>query len=302
MSSENPFIHTELLRPDITDKVAAAYAHNLITGFAPNSNFTGTVATGGLADKIRLDTEAVASNNSNLASIERISDPETRDAFESSFTTAEQLFDRIGLRAPTAEECSEAGINLKTLADSFERMQFEGFEPAIVLAPILDLESWQKLYQNLTDYKQVKSGKSIEGSGLRANSSIQRHWTDLAEISSSIPTVTLLDTKNPTTWSLQLIPASLTSITHMVHYNPTEGMYPTICEYLALQASLLQAHRMPIDSGIDSAWLNGVTRYDVDRKWVPYGRWIEGDHAHVEIGGVTLESNVCLNERTPVRN
>ena len=269
----NPFINKNVFNPNLAAEVAAAYERNRQAELTPGDP-AGNIGVQSLADIVRGDTaEAKEIGSAGLADFDQISNPDTREAFEVSFTVTEQLFGRIDIAVPTPEDCGKAGSNLGALGAAYERMQREDLEPQIVLAPGLDLDSWKRLYQNLTDDLVTNKDPTIleNDSLVVIDPNVLRHWKELMALPDGVPCIRTAGEE--LTWSLRLIPGTSEA--------PCRGYYsettnPVVAEYLSLQAARLQAGQEPLDN-LAPNWLDGSYSADNDSNVrAPTGYWARG--------------------------
>lgn len=69
--------------------------------------------------------EAREKGKAGFSKLEIITDPETKQAFETAFTLSERLVGYIGLSAPTPEQMVSVGVNLQYLAEQFVLIEQE---------------------------------------------------------------------------------------------------------------------------------------------------------------------------------
>ena len=296
----NPFLDPESFNPQLVDRVNAAYERNLRGGLAVDGAFAGEVSVQSLADMVKTDTADARSNGSaGLTGFDQLQNPDTRQAFETSFTATEQLFSRINLTTPTAEQCIDAGVDLEVLGAAYERMQAEGLEPAVVLAPSLDVTSWYILYKNLKEDQVINFNfRRLKHNGLYVNTQVVMQWDYLAILPSDVPAI--FSPGNALRWSLRLIPGTPAPTQTFVSHSYNYAIHPTINEYLSLQATRLQA-RQELPDEKTTTWLNGECddEYDVDAyTWAPFGRWTN-EGVCISLNGIHKRSTT-IGVRPPV--
>ena len=271
----NPFLNPESFNPQLVNKVSAAYERNLGLNGSGNGAFAGEVGVQSLADTVKASTaEARANGSAGLVGFDQLTNPDTRQAFETSFTATEQLFDRINLTTPTAEQCIDAGVDLIALATAYERMKTEGLQPELVLSPKLDRGAWHALYQ------QLEGVLLLINNNILASNDINNRWNTLATLPDDVPTIVTssssVDIDKSPPWSLRLVPGTSAPATTRVKHSYNQAVHPTFSEYLTLQAIRLQANQEPLDS-LSYTWLNGSFVNSDDCVCALFGRWISSE-------------------------
>ena len=276
MSNTNPFLNRQAFNPDIAARVEHAYNRNVDSGRVPSGVFTDDVSVVGLEGVVKKVTkEAKASNGAYATSFDQLVSLDTKRAFETSFEIAKQIFDRINLAIPTVEECALAGIDLGALGEAYEQMQADGLEPAIVLAPNLDLVSWHDIYKDLEEDIAVNRDDHIENGGLSVDNIVDGEWAKLVTPPNDVPVVSAHDGEH--SWTLRLIPSTPQPAETVVDHDYNEAAHPTISEYLSLQAARLQTSQDPLDAD-RYTWLNNSTvRAGNHIIQAPVGYWESGE-------------------------
>lgn len=301
----NPFLDSGAFNPEITREVGRAYESNFNTIHATDGSAID-ISIHSLGDTIKKDTAGSAGKyNSWLGGFEAFSNPELTQAFEDTFTETEEFFGRIGIDIPTPEQCDAAGINLRALGTAFERMQAEGLEPAIVLAPDLTMASWESLYKSLAHDPAVNNDGRIKGDGLITSCGVGSEWDEdlTSKTPSDVPTVTLMGANGSISWSLRIMTSLPFGNKRQVPHEDTEGIYPTVCEHLTLQAIRIQTHEEPINNGfIGADWLSGEVANRFNEHWIPCAFW-SNMKGSVELSTLTVrpDDTMALSARTPVQ-
>ena len=232
------------------------------------------------------------------AGIEAIADPDARASLETAFDRTEQLFGRVRLTPPTAEQLTQNGVDLAALGVQHERMTREGLEPAWVLAPILETGHWKQLYGNLEQDSTLNHNGRIKAGGLYIDDDLSAAWSSLCDLPPTLP-VTPLEVPGQATssWTLRLIPATNgPTETNITHNDPSYPDKPTVHEYLTLQATRLQANEDPLDNSTWT-WLSGTVP---DGSRAPVGDW-GPDGGQVKLGRIDVDYRLGnLGVRLPV--
>jgi hypothetical protein len=256
--------------PDLIARVDDAYERAL-TAQGELAAGVGGVALDAL---IEGDVTAAREQGSLAGSgLEAVTSPDTRAAFGETLTHAEQLFGRIGLATPSAEQLAESGVDFAALGAAHEQMERDGLEPRLVLAPSIRPDEWQQIY-GVLEAGNVSGGR-IKNGGLWINDDIKAAWHDLSQVPETVPATVVPDNEGyRTAWTLRVIPGTnRPTETNITHNDPSYPDKPTVHEYLSLQASLLQNGEDPIDDSTYT-WLNGTF---ADGSRAPFGFWDPGD-------------------------
>ena len=250
----NPFLDKNVFSPHLTREVAAAYGRNREKSQAIDTTSAGAVGVRSLGELVRgAVKEAKDNGTAGSSGLNQLSNPDTRQAFADSFKATEELFNLISLTIPTIDECVDSGVDMAALGTAYERMMQQGLEPAVVLAPNLDIQSWCQLYKDIADISSIaRAGYSIKDGGLDIANTICDRWGEVAGPYESAPLIYACD--SALSWSLRLIPSTQEAPARLEGYD--KNLHPTIAEYLSLQAIRLQAADMPMDD-CDDIWLNG---------------------------------------------
>ena len=268
----NPFLSPEIFNPRLSAEVAAAYRRNVEVGLVDSAS-AGEVGVRSLADKIKENTASVKSKGgtefSSLTGFDQIKNPDTRRAFETSFTATDQLFSHLNIITPVAEECVGAGIDLVALGTTYERMFAEGLQPEVVLSPVLDVNNWRMLYDELANTNSTISNHLRHG-GLAVYKGVTAEWTSLVKIPEGVPVIP--SRGGVPSWTLRLIPGTPSPTAVDVNHNYNQAVHPTLNEYLTLQATCLQAGQEPLDHFADT-WLSGSYSIGASFPRAPTGYW-----------------------------
>lgn len=284
MTHANPFLSPEHLNPRLAIEVAAACRQNRERGLVIGDSSVDGIALGGLGIGIKeAITEAKNNGGAGLVGFEQIGNLDTKQVFETSFREIEQLFDRINITTPTVEQCIRAGVDLMALCVAYERMQLEGLEPALVLAPQLEKASWYDLYQKMTEDEQgINSSILLKNGGLFVTPQVAAQWSRLSTLPMGTPVIQVSKNSEPSAqlyyWSLRLIPATPRAPVATMDCSRID--YPTVNEYLSLQAIRIQARKDPIDIARDYCWLRGQYTVFTGGFRVPLGYW---DYANGQV-------------------
>jgi hypothetical protein len=242
--------------PDLIARVDDAYERALTAQCELASGVGGVALDALIQDDIATAREQISLAGSGL---EAITSPLTRMLFSESLKQSEELFAQLNLSTPTTEQLAMSGIDFAGIGAVYEQMLSKGLEPLIVLAPSIRPDEWQEIYRHLeADTKINATGRRRFG-GLHINSSIASSWNELSKMSDAVPATVVPDeTGYRTKWTLRIIPGTdRPTETGITHNDPRFPDKPTVHEYLALQANLLQRGQDPID-GSTHTWLSGT--------------------------------------------
>lgn len=281
--------------PDLIARVDDAYERALTA--------QGELAAGvgGVALDALIESDVTAAREQGTlagSGLEAVTSPDTRAAFGETLTHAEQLFGRIGLSTPSAEQLAESGVDFAALGAAHERMERDGLEPRLVLAPSIRPDEWQDLYRDLESDTGVNAHGRIKNGGLYINDNVASAWTELSAVPDTVPAAIVPDNEGyRTKWTLRLVPGTnRPTETNVAHNDARYPDKPTVNEYLTLQADLLQSGEDPIDDS-SYTWLNGT--FDNDSQ-APDGRWLpDGGQVGLDQAGVGYRSGY-LGVRLPV--
>lgn len=224
--------------------------------------------------------------------LEVIANLETREAFERSFSEFTSLFERIGFTTPTPEEFASANPDiLAHWSGVYERMQDNGLEPDVSIAPLADTSEWKALYANLQDDAAVNDDGRIKDGGLWMNEDVEANWTHLTDQTTS----DILTAADGTKWIMQVNPGIAEAPNVDTVYTDTDiQMSPHA--YLATQARRLAHHRPPLDTD-GYSWLHGT--FDSGAH-APSGYWGR-DYGRVRVAWVGVSFRLGnLGSRSPV--
>ena len=295
MADENPFTNPTLFIPMLAEKVTAAYTENLRKSLIPDPDFVGDVATDSLANRIKSNTE-IAVTSGGIFGTELGNNPEIHEAFESAFTTTEELFERLNLIVPAAERFKKNGTDFIALSKAYERMQDEGLEPMIVITPDLTIENWASLYLELRGALNSYTGDTVERDALYVHPDITDQWETLVAIP-SIPITQVPEVarrfEKVQHWHIRVVQGTpLPEIN--INHRADESTYPTLNEYLTLQAIRLQAREEMLDSDrfcsslLAGSYMRWGTLYSPAANWDP----ISGQLVIAKLFGYRHISNV----------
>lgn len=261
------------LNPDLVRQVDEAYWRNAAEGRVVDDQYADGVAVKGLADVLHhggTETE----KKMNLTLSWEIKNQETLADFENAFHDTAVLFERVGERVPQPEDFESIGVDFSELAKKYEDMKDKWLDPQVVIAPHMDsFFVWLNLYDDLIVDEHLKWGTARrEGeTSLALPAAILNGWGELYDAYRSIPQLPKFrgEAENSTTvpnnlidWSVRLIPA----VRDMNHadrdYSAGGGVYPTVPEYLTLQALRIQDDKLPID-GAETVWLDGFANSNI---------------------------------------
>lgn len=294
----NPFLSPEVFNPTLAAKVAAAYECNVERGLVPGATLAARVGARGLGGQIKSATlEAVHNHTVGFDGFNQVDDLEVKLAFEVSFAEAKQLYDRINLVIPTVEQFVDGGVDLVELADNYARMEAEGLEPALVLAPELHFTRWSQLYEHLAiDLPSNVDGNQLSRGGIDVGPATMRYKDELERLPGSVPRI-VLSGAGPA-WHLRLASANLQAL---IIGDQDQYYQPTVDEYLSLQAARLQAGLLPLDDE-RCVWLSGTFTFPGDNILrAPIAYW-SSTYKHVRISYCSQQSPTVGNRRvyTPI--
>ncbi len=268
--------------PTLTARVDDAYERALLA--------QGELASG--VGSVALDTiidgdVAAAREQGNLggSGLEAVTDPNIRTSFENTLLQSEQLFGRVNLTVPPVDRLAESGVDFAALGAAYERMDAAGLEPRLVLAPVMNTGEWSDLYRRLEADPGVNRNGGIKNGGLYIDSSVGSAWAELSSVPDTVPSTTTQDTAGGNVnWTLRLLPGTnRPTETSVAHNDPSYPDKPTVHEYLALQANLLQNGEEPIDDSTWT-WLDGTFENGLR---APSGLWYSvGGQVRLRWGGV----------------
>ena len=238
-----------------------------------------------------------------------------RDRLVTTHQASKKLFDRIGLVPPLIDAVglAHAGIDPMHLANEYNRMHQEGYQPELALAPLLTAQQWRNIYTALTADPSIPNNplkEQSDGHGLWINDEVNAAWGDLkfSSVPEGVPVIKK-DTLAAASWTLRIIPGtpkpSLMNIDHSGNYKDGNGQeaqlpgvaHPTVNEYLTLQAIRIQSGQDPIDANIWT-WLDGT--FGNNNSQAPIGIWNPDlGQVFVICGGVGSR-NGLLGVRVPV--
>ena len=290
MTNTNPFRSPGNFSPRIAAEVAAAYQQNLERSRS-DAVLAGCISADGLSVVIKSAiNEAKAAGSEGFSDFSAMKSPETQQAFEVSFSAAEEFFKLANITIPTPEDCVEAGINFGLLGAIYERMESGGLKPALVLAPNLDVSGWYEVYKRLVDLKSVTACGWFDGVGLKISPFVAEHWAELTEPTAGVPIISSPSSMQQ--WSLRLIPGTPEPTMGQVSYSHNQSVHPTIGEYLTLQGTILQAGMEPIDGFQTFTWLSGEhSTHNNTSRFAAYANWTDSiGHVNVNYTDVTQKS------------
>jgi len=283
--------------PELIARVGDAYERARMSAGETARELGNTSLDAVLAADVAQAKEAGTLAGNGGSGLEVITHPETRVAFETALAATEQLFARIGLVAPTAEQLTASGIDLVQLAAQFEQMDPSSM-PEIVIAPQLSVGQWKQTFKALHDDQTINQTGRIKNDGLYIADDVAHNWDSLGQSPAGVPTTTTAAGTDPaTTWTVRIIPGTdKPSTTNVPHNDPNYLDKPIVHEYLTLQATRLQdPTQEPIDSNTWT-WLNGTMNAGSQ---APFGIW-RSDEGRVRLNwrGVGFSSGI-LGVRLP---
>ena len=320
MNNPNPYEFSFDTFPGLDAELDAAYAHN-----AP-SEFDGQLAAvtkAGVAEA-QANTPDTAANRSPDRDREALMglSAEFQKITDEAHRTTEWLLDRIGLLPPAPAEFARAGFDFVKLQSAHEQYIWHGYEPQLVFAPVLELDTWKNLFRNLQDDSTVNADGRIKNGGLYIDNTVASNWVGLQD---SHHTIEIYGTH----WQLAVVPGTIQRPINGLDHNgkvvvgavrkrleiapglidqytkvaipaseQTMGnLHPTIASYLSAQAVRLQNGTDLMDVG-GWTWLDGQFTSGTLR--APVGSWSS------DSGGVRLSwpgadnRDVHLGVRLPV--
>jgi len=195
------------------------------------------------ADQLLVEEQVEQDHGSTNSLFDVIIDPEIRDNLLTDYMEAKDLFSLIGVSVPTLDEINRSRVAL----EQYESIILDGTVPyaKLVLAPGLGTKVWQRLYD------------SLRPNSLRIDQGVVTQWANLDFL--LLLASTSIKTQYFGHWTMRLISTD---------YEPDEknndeenitdahiGIYPTVNEYLTMQALYIKAGETPLD--IDKkTWLS----------------------------------------------
>lgn len=212
------------------------------------------------------------------------------------------LFKCLNLAVPSSEAFAEAGVNFVQLSDAWETMAELNLKPELILAPVLTVDEWKAVYQELQDSPTVNHEGGITNGGLWVHYDVASNWEALQANDHTIAV-------NGKAWQVLVLPgtdkppvvnvnhsgrtadgdwvelaqqASKLGITLSEFAKSEHARNITIPAYLTLQANRLLANIpygavSPVVDTESSTWLHGEVKSDLPNPlpplWAPFGRW-----------------------------
>ena len=209
------------------------------------------------------------------------------EALEKTLKQSTILFARIGLTPPSINTISNV-INLASYTDIiYQDMRDQMLEPAWVLTPLgMSFTEWKALFNNLS------TDKSITYNTIKC---LVLNETTLSKLSDAEYSHSFNIVPDPMKWnkhwSLSLIPATQSpsdlGLTPRKPSKTSELRYPTIAEYLSLQALRIQSGLEPIDKHTRT-WLKGTLGTRDSIPLCPVGNYDDG---YININLVNIYHN-----------
>lgn len=205
-----------------------------------------------------------------------------------------ELFGTVGIRTPELSEFAAAGVDFNRLESELRFLETVEVRPEVVIAPVLSVDTWQTVFQELQDNPRANRDGRIKNGGLLIVDQAVSHWNELLVHDSSVEIdgqrwdVLIL----PGTGRPEVVEANHSGIDNRGNLSDTlvsiaveaggsvddlgaNTIHPTISAYLTLQARRLYTKELPIDQATFT-WLHGEFG-DPSSLQAPNGSWTIGD-------------------------
>ena len=186
---------------------------------------------------------------------EEITDIVVRLEFRKAMRRAEDFFAKGKIETPTDEDILKSDVDIEGLSIFYKDLQANGIVPGVILAPHgLGLSAWENLYSELSKENPATL------SGLWVGPTLRNNWDKFDTNYTNNSIGPIIEDRNGRTWSMSVINALPQPNKNYVNYygnsrdterrsKPTisNDRYPTISEYLTLQALSFKAGSFTID-------------------------------------------------------
>jgi hypothetical protein len=280
---------------DIDNAIDAAYEDNLAAGRIVSPEFVDDTAKDALASQL--------DSMPRHAESERLFDRlgiEMEEILRDEFASTRRMLEREhgSVSVPTPEDFRSGGVDLEVLMEEFAEMDAKDMGPMLVISQInMSGPRWKQIFTSLTKDASIADNPLKEHENYRTG---HKHGLDVPSFPNDStwqairhdakreilfgPQHLLImnvvqDPDNPSfdiPWTIRVLPT--TDLGR--HARP----YPTIDEYLTMQARLVQEGEGPI---MGRYRLAGVSREATDARYQPYGGWNPAEGI-VEISKVRL--------------
>lgn len=285
---QNPFTNPQLLHPDLAAQITNAaewQAHDP----------AAAVGAVGLAAAV----QDAAKKLSDRGEVDGVS-PEFSQTISSARNNLVSLITdiQIGLASDVPELTSSefASTDWPRLEAGFQAYEQLGLQPEIVITPTgQKLEYWQTVFNHLYRWQEQSTLNphnsrrlqfDADHSGLSISADIEEQWNVIVPAEPGWQVSVIVGTQNPNIRDVDRagkdhdgnIPSSLQDILEKQPAHPDDATntldtYPTIEEYLMLQAAQFHQGRNPLDDTA-TTWLDGKAYivggfpvYPVGRVW-----------------------------------
>ncbi len=267
------------LYPGLDAELEAAYRRNVDAGTANPED----VASGGLAAVLAQELAQQGAGK------EGGGPPSAMEAYyNGALSAAERLFPKSSIWLPEVMDATVESVDWQRLEKAYDVMNRNGWSPQVILSPpSMGIKFWRDIYKNLP---------STKDGGLYLYDDVEGAWGEI-------------ERGDEGRWTVSVIAGMQEPILKNVSHNLQEGegdykkvidvawqeldvassgaldfrsTYPTLSEYLTLQALNLQNGTDPIDAQT-ATWLNG--EFDKGSK-APCAYWGPADgRVYVGWGG-----------------
>ncbi len=249
------------LYPGLDAELEAAFRRNVAEGTASPE----ALANGGLAAVIAQNLE-----NEQSGVIEVVGG-DFKEKLLESWDATKELYDAGGVQLPELTSPLFGDINWESVATQYGAMLQHDLQPEIVIScGGLSINEWKNIYAKLP---------GTQNGGLYVNEDLEDYWLDINPVSYQVSVIAATPEPSVLNVSHDLREGDAEDFAKIASiFNGALGIdgkqeirnsYPTIDDYLTLQALRLKAGKEPLDKETYT-WLQGT--FSNDEK-APYAVW-----------------------------
>lgn len=267
---DNPFKNPETI-DGTRHEIAAVFAENI----RKKPNAKTAVGAGALKNAVQTVTTERHSGEIELlyGLDEHLLDAaeHTKEHFNENILDYDALYNRMGFDMPAVKDFITCNTDFGKLAKHWEKLYRDGYEPQLVIAPYnAPLSSWKVLFSTLMQDKSIPDNPlrnvttdKEKVDGFYVSEKVAENWDKLNDVPYNDTNGLLLPAVgfrrySAVCWMVRVIEgASESKMRNMPHMEGSVE-YPTIPEYLAMQAQTVHQYRGSEMLDTNSlTWLHG---------------------------------------------
>lgn len=271
-NDQNPFTNPRLLHPDLADQISDVEGWQQEHVPSTQIGVVGVAAAVRNATKEQTDGDRIEGVSSEFS--QRLSSAYSELTSLVTDTQMEASIDVPMLAGPELIDTDWARLDT-----GFQLYQRLGLQPEIIITPTGQrLEHWRVLYSNLCDWQEKQpqdaSGdwrlSSTESKGLYVSGELVGCWDELVPREPGWQVSVIVGTEEPVTRLVDRtgrgpngrLPQGLADIIRQQPAHPGAALdkldtYPSVEDYLMLQATRFHRGLPPMDDRLLATWLDG---------------------------------------------